>query len=76
MCYRCPRGKYLILLWHLWRLTSLGKVFHPECYGLSKAHVNRTPLLMCSQHKCHLCFRITGDAGGMLFRYVFHARIP
>lgn len=28
-------------------------------------------MMMCSQHKCHLCFRTTGDAGGMLFRYVF-----
>lgn len=71
MCYRCPRGNAPCHTTMSISLTDLGVVFHPGCYGFSKAHVAQTPLMTCSQHKCHLCFRTTGDAGGMLFRYVF-----
>jgi SWI/SNF-related matrix-associated actin-dependent regulator of chromatin subfamily A member 5 len=73
MCYRCPRGNVSGHTTSYMSLTGLGIVFHPGCYGFSKAHVARTPMMMCSQHKCHLCFRTTGDAGGMLFRCVFPA---
>lgn len=71
MCYRCPRGNVSRHTAFYVFLTGLGAVFHPGCYGFSKAHVARTPLMTCSQHKCHSCLRTTGDAGGMLFRYFF-----
>ena len=51
-------------------LTGLRVVFHHECYGISKAEVTRAPMMACRQHSCSLCFRNTGDAGGMLFRCV------
>ena len=51
-----------------------GIVFHPKCHGVSRAHVSRTPMMTCSQHTCHMCFRNTGDAGGMLFRCVLPIR--
>ena len=71
MCYRCPRGNASRRTTSSVSLTGLVIVFHSSCYGLSKAEVARAHMMMCSQHKCHLCFRTTGDAGGMLFRYVF-----
>ena len=43
-------------------------MFHAECHGVSKAEVARNPMMACRQHSCTLCFRSTGDAGGMLFR--------
>lgn len=70
MCYRCPRGNISRHTALYKSLTCLGTVFHPGCFGISKACVARTPMMTCSQHKCHLCDRSTGDAGGMLFRYV------
>ena len=70
MCYRCPRGTVLHRAMASTLLTSLGPVFHPKCHGVSKAHVARTPMMLCSQHSCSMCFRNTGDAGGMLFRCV------
>ena len=71
MCHHCPRGEASHHTTSSMTLTGIGIVFHHGCYGLSKAHVARTPMMTCSQHKCHLCFRTTGDAGGMLFRYFF-----
>lgn len=58
------------MAWHLPLLTGLDIVFHPKCHGVSKAHVARTPMMICSQHSCVMCQRNTGDAGGMLFRCV------
>ena len=70
MCFRCPRGAVPHhAAWSI-SLTGLGIVFHPKCHGVSKAHVARTPMMICSQHSCSICSRSTGDAGGMLFRCV------
>ena len=68
MCNRCPRGTVPRCAALSISLTGLGIVFHPKCHGVSKAHVARTPMMMCSQHSCSMCLRNTGDAGGMLFR--------
>lgn len=70
MCYRCPRGTPFSLPALPILLTGLSIVFHPKCHGVTKAHVARTAMMMCNQHSCSMCFRNTGDAGGMLFRYV------
>ena len=71
MCYRCPRGTTPHHVVSSIPLTGWGIVFHPKCHGVSKAHVARTPMMICSQHSCVMCLRNTGDAGGMLFRWVF-----
>ena len=70
MCYRCPRGTLRYHAASSIFLTGLNVVFHPKCHGVSKAQVARTPMMFCSQHSCSVCSRSTGDAGGMLFRYV------
>jgi hypothetical protein len=70
MCYRCPRGTSHYHSPSPISLTCLHVVFHPQCYGVSKAKVARTPMMICTQHSCSMCFRSTGDAGGMLFRCV------
>lgn len=75
MCFRCPRGAVSPVTPRPPHLTSPRTVFHPECYGVSKAHVARTPMMLCSQHSCWLCARGTGDAGGMLFRYALRCRV-
>ena len=70
MCYRCPRGTVDCHAASYISLTCLDTVFHAKCHGVSKAHVARTHMMLCSQHSCNMCFRSTGDAGGMLFRCV------
>jgi len=70
MCYRCPRGTFCYHAASSISLTGLDVVFHPKCRGVTKAQVARTPMMICSQHSCSACTRSTGDAGGMLFRYV------
>jgi len=61
-CNYCRDGGELVMCYRCPR------VFHPKCHGVSKAHVARTPMMICSQHSCVQCLRNTGDAGGMLFR--------
>ncbi|KDQ50600.1 hypothetical protein JAAARDRAFT_63080 [Jaapia argillacea MUCL 33604] len=61
-CVYCRDGGELVLC------SYCPRVFHPQCHGVTKAHVERLPSLTCPQHSCSSCSRNTSDAGGMLFR--------
>ncbi|PCH42878.1 hypothetical protein WOLCODRAFT_90021 [Wolfiporia cocos MD-104 SS10] len=61
-CIHCRDGGELVLC------NNCPRVFHAECYGLTRTQVKQVPSISCSQHKCVSCKRSTSDAGGMLFR--------
>ncbi|TFK50621.1 hypothetical protein OE88DRAFT_1661143 [Heliocybe sulcata] len=61
-CVYCRDGGELITC------QSCPRVFHPDCHGLTKTQLQRSPFIRCTQHACAYCSRGTTDAGGMLFR--------
>jgi SWI/SNF-related matrix-associated actin-dependent regulator of chromatin subfamily A member 5 len=64
LCNHCPRGKSNRSTLIRSIVSSL-PVFHAKCHGVP----NPKGFVVCSQHACSLCGRLTSQAGGMLFRY-------
>ncbi|KAG9310832.1 P-loop containing nucleoside triphosphate hydrolase protein [Chiua virens] len=61
-CIYCRDGGEVVVC------SQCPRVFHPACHGITRAQLQRLPMIPCSQHNCAECKRNTAQSGGMLFR--------